>query len=109
MDGVMKEARLLQLLAFYREDPNDPFNAYALAIEYLNHDPSRSKELFELLLKDHADYLPTYYHAAQLFLQLGQEDQALKVLETGMEVAKRQNDTKTLRELRSVYDELQFG
>ncbi len=104
----MPTQRIRQLQQFYDEDPHDPFNAYALALEYLNHDHVKSRALFELLLNDHKEYLPTYYHAAKFFAESGETTRAVQVYEAGMTLAKMQNDQKALRELRSAYDEMMF-
>lgn len=63
----MDNNRLELLLQFYEEDSQDPFNAYALAMEYLNKDTAKAKVYFDTLLDEHPSYLPTYYHAAALY------------------------------------------
>ena len=93
---------------FLEEDPGDPFNAYALALEYLHYDPARTRVLFETLLEVHAGYLPTYYHAAKFFQETGDKERAISVFEKGLALARQVNDAKALRELRSAYDELMF-
>jgi tetratricopeptide (TPR) repeat protein len=101
-------SRLEQLEQFYREDPHDPFNLYGLALEYLKIEPARAKELFEILLDRHADYIPTYYHAAKLFIDMNERERAIEIYEKGIERARSSNADKALRELRSAYDELMF-
>lgn len=100
--------RLDTLLQFYKDDPNDPFNIYALAIEYQKSDPAKAMEYFNLLLHNHEGYVPTYYHAAKLFQEIGDTEKAIIIYEKGIEVAKLQNDLKAARELQSAYDELTF-
>lgn len=100
--------RLDTLLQFYKDDPDDPFNVYALAIEYQKSDIPKSLEYFNILLKDHEQYVPTYYHAAKLFQETGNVEKAIIVYEKGIAVAKSQNDSKAARELKSAYDELTF-
>ena len=46
------EERIKQLELFHQEDPNDPFIIYALAIEHLKLNKSKSRELFDLLLSN---------------------------------------------------------
>ncbi len=104
----MDMTRLQQLQQFFRDDPKDPFNIYALALEYVKHDQDQARRYFEILLKEHTQYVPTYYQAAKLFEQMGDLDAALRTLEKGMEVARNNNDRKTENELRSAYDELTF-
>jgi lipoprotein NlpI len=100
--------RLDILLQFYNDDPNDPFNSYALAIEYLKSDFTKAQHYFEKLLSEHEYYVPTYYHAAKLYQDLGEVDKAMSVYEKGIAVAKSQNDTKAAKELKSAYDEMMF-
>jgi hypothetical protein len=100
--------RLDQLLEFYKEDPTDPFNIYGLALEYLKTDITKSRELFDLLLDKHADYIPAYYHAAKLYAELNERPRAIQIYEHGIERAKRLKDPKAARELQSAYEELIF-
>lgn len=98
--------RLQQLQQFLNEDPNDPFNIYALALEYLKFDQQKSKALFDELLLKHEDYIPTYYYAGNLYLELNFADEASKILEKGIAKARAQNELKAMRELQTLYDEL---
>jgi len=93
---------------FLEEDPADPFNIYALALEYLNHDRTRSRALFETLLNHHEAYLPAYYHAAKFYQDMGERQEAIRLFEKGIDLAGKVNDRKTLRELKAAYDELMF-
>lgn len=104
----MSEQRLKTLIKFYEEDPNDPFNLYGLALEYQKIDLIKSDSLFEKLLKDFPQYVPSYYHAAKLKVELKQPEAALVIYQKGIEVAKQQNEKKAEQELRSAYDELKF-
>jgi tetratricopeptide (TPR) repeat protein len=99
---------LSQLEQFYNEEPGDPFNLYALALEYQKHDQAKASKLFDKLLSEHPSYVPSYYHAAKLFEQLDERDKAIRTYEKGIEMARKVNDQKTARELRSAYDELVF-
>ena len=102
----MNQDRLNHLLAFYKEDPNDPFNIYALANEYKTFDQQKSLQYFELLARDHENYVATYYHLGLLYIDLGLEDKAKSAFEKGIEVATRQGEMLALRELKNAYDEL---
>jgi tetratricopeptide (TPR) repeat protein len=104
----MSRARLDQLLLYYKEDPNDPFNLYALALEYQKSDLHKAREYFDLLLTKHEDYIPTYYHAAKVYQDLNEKAKAIEVYEKGIVQAKKQVNMKAARELQSAYDELMF-
>ena len=99
-------ARLNQLKQFLAEDPNDPFNLYALALEYQKIDLKKAKEIFDQLLKEHEDYIPCYYHAANLYMILEMPNEAKIILGKGILKAKQKNELKAMREMQSVYDDL---
>jgi tetratricopeptide (TPR) repeat protein len=98
--------RLAQLEEFHKEDPQDPFNIYALALEYQKSDVEKARALFDELLLHHENYIPTYFHAGNLYLSLNLATEAIKIFETGINKARQQNELKAMRELQTVYDEL---
>ncbi len=102
----MLSNRLELLKQFLEEDPNDPFNHYALATEYLKTEPSKAKEIYEYLLKNHAEYLPTYYHAGALLVEFEEYDSAQKVYLEGIELAKKTGNERALKELKGAYQML---
>ena len=99
----MNNNRLELLLQFYEEDPSDPFNAYALAMEYQNINVTKAFEYFTLLLDKHPDYLPTYYQAATLFAEMVKNKYAEELYQKGMKLALYQQNTKTYQELQRAY------
>lgn len=104
----MKPSRLDQLLEYYKAEPNDPFNVFALALEYLKTDRLETKKLFDLLLDEHDQYIPVYYHAGKFYQELGEKERAMNLYEKGIVIAKKYNDSKAARELKSALDELAF-
>jgi hypothetical protein len=103
----MNNHRLSQLLAFYEEDPTDPFNLYALALEYREAEASRAEFFFQKLLREFPDYLPTYYPAAQFFAERDDEATARVIFENGIRLAANTNQEKTGRELQAAYQQWQ--
>jgi hypothetical protein len=99
--------RIRQLEEFLEEDPTDPFNSYALALEYLKTDPKKSQQLFEDLIKNKPEYLPTYYPYAQMLIDQ-QDARADVIFKQGIDIAKRLNDLKTFKELNSAYNDWLF-
>ncbi len=97
------EDRIKQLELFLKEDPDDPFIIFALALEHLDTDKTKTRELFESLLIDHPDYVGTYYHAAALFAETGETEKAKATYEQGIKVAETIDDGHALRELKSAY------
>jgi len=99
--------RIRQLEKFLEEDPDDPFNTYALALEHVKGDKDKARSLFEKLLKEKPDYLPTYYPFAQLLIETGGEITEA-VFKQGIETARRLNDQKALKELNNAYSNWLF-
>ncbi len=104
----MNRDRIKNLEEWIKEDPNEPFNKYGLAIELAHWQPKKAATLFIELLTSHPDYLPTYYIASHFYADQGDQSLAIKILEDGIELARKQNNEKTLRELRSALEELRF-
>lgn len=104
----MNSPRIDQLKRFLEEDPNDPFNWYALALEYVKTDPQEAVRLFTKLLTEYKSYIPTYYQAGQLYLALDDPDTAADIWRTGIAEARAQQDHKAAGELQTVLDELLF-
>lgn len=99
----MKPNRLEALFALLEETPNDPFLFYGIALEYLKTDENKAISYFEKLLTDFPDYVPTYYHAAQLYSELGRRPQAQQTYEKGLQVSSAQAEHHAYKELRSAY------
>ena len=93
--------------SFYDEDPNDPFNIYALALEYVKVDTGQAGALFDRLLSEFPDYLATYYHAGALHTESGNYERAYEIYEEGIRVATAQNNTKSKSELLNAFRNLQ--
>lgn len=101
--------RIAQLEEFLRDDPEDAFTLYALALEYLKSDAKKSYEIFEGLLNKRPDYLPTYYPFAHLLIELQQADKAKAIFQQGIDAALRANDRKTHKELTSAYNDYLYS
>ena len=99
----MKTPFLEKLLSFYEEDPEDPFNVYALALEYQKINVDEARKFFEKLLTDHPEYLPTYYQAAQFFIDAEESSRAEVIFKQGIDLAVRQKNHKAQIELDRAY------
>lgn len=99
-------SRIEQLIQFIEDDPEDPFNHYALGLEYSKTDKKRALEIFQQVITHHKDYIPIYYQLAKLYEQMSQVDNAIQTFSDGIVKAREQNDLKTLRELRAGLEEL---
>ena len=98
--------RIKLLERFIKEDPSDPFNYYALGLEYAKNDEHKALDIFKQLIKDHGDYLPTYYQLAKLYEQVGQIKSALNTYNEGILIARQQKDFKTQQELMAGLEQL---
>ncbi len=103
----MNHSRIELLEKFIKEDPADPFNYYALALEYQQTNPSKAKQLFDDLLESHSGYLPVYYTAGIFYAELADESRAHEILNKGVELARSISDHKALRELQSAIQNLE--
>ncbi|WNJ16582.1 tetratricopeptide repeat protein [Pontibacter sp. G13] len=93
--------RLEQLLEFLRMDPNDPFNLYSVAYEYMQQqDIGQAQAYFLKLRQSHPDYVGTYYHLGKLYQQQDLLDEAIEVFKAGIQVAQQQKDTHSESELK---------
>jgi len=67
-----------------------------------------SKAYFDKLITNFPDYLPTYYHAANLYLELDDIEKAKKLYNKGIVLANEQGDTNTMNELQNALNTLIF-
>ena len=102
----MNQSRIDLLEKFISEDPSDPFNYYALALEYIQTNPVKAAELFEVVLINYPEYLPVYYTAGTFYAEQANDLKAQEILNKGIELAKRKSDFKALRELQSAIQNL---
>lgn len=98
--NIMQAERLNILLKFLEEEPNEPFNKYTLAMEYLKTDKNKSIELFENLLESNAEYLATYYQLAALYVENEDFENAISTYKQGIIIAQNQKNEKALKELK---------
>jgi tetratricopeptide (TPR) repeat protein len=100
--------RLEQLHQFLEDDPTDPFNIYALAIEYQKTDSAEALKLFERILHDYPNYLPVYYTLGKFYESIGNVSLASATFEAGITKAREQHEAKAQRELQSALNLLMF-
>ncbi len=100
----MNTNRLNRLLEMRTEDPKDPFLLYAIAMEYNNgNEALKALEYYELLLKEHEEYVGTYYHLAKLYESLEKRTEAEECYKKGMSIAKKLGDHHAYNELQSAF------
>jgi tetratricopeptide (TPR) repeat protein len=94
--------RISILKSFIAEEPSEPFNYYALAMELVNRDSKAAAEILLKMTVDFPDYLPTYYQLTDLQYRSGRQQEAIALAEKGIELALKQSDYKALAELRQL-------
>jgi len=104
----MNSERLTTLFSYLENDPNDAFIKYAIALEYMKHDPVKSLQWLEDLLSNHPEYLPTYYQAGKMLQANNQSEKAQNIFEKGIKLAIMQKNHLTQRELNNALNEMLF-
>ncbi len=102
----MQAERLEILLEFLKKEPSDPFNRYAVAMELMNTDREKALEHFEIVRNEHPDYLPLYYQLGAIYFENEDIQKAELTYQTGINLAEKMNNEKTLKELKGAYQQL---
>jgi tetratricopeptide (TPR) repeat protein len=99
--------RLSMLTEFLEQNPGDAFARYGLAMEYSKAGQTeQALSQFEKLLQLHPDYTNGYFMAAQTLERAGRTAEAKKMLENGIDAAKRTGNKHALSEMSAMLDEL---
>jgi len=100
---IMKN-RIEQLQEYLRDDINDSFLKYALALEYVRiKENDTAKDCFLKLIKEDKNYVASYYQLGKLYESLYEVEKAMGIYKNGIEIAKKMEDAKTLIELQEAY------
>jgi tetratricopeptide (TPR) repeat protein len=101
------EGRLQLLTQFLRENPNDSFARYGLAMEYSKAgNTKRALEEFSQLLEIDPDYTAAYFMAAQTLARAGQTEEARRMLTNGIASAARTGNGHAKAEMEAMLEEL---
>ena len=100
--------RLQILRDFITEEPENPFNYYALALELRENDPEEAAKFFDHVLEKHPDYLAAYFPSAHFFAELDELEKARRLFESGIELAEKSKEEKALKELRNAFQNFLF-
>lgn len=96
----MEQDRQALIHQMLKTNPDDPFLIYAAALEYRKQNDNESTlNMFKKLVDEHPEYLATYYQIGKLYEEMGKLEASISFYKKGREVAKKQNDLKTLSEL----------
>ncbi len=103
----MSNERISVLESFLKEDPNDAFSKYALALEYAKiQNTEMAIRLLCQIKKDQPDYLALYYQLGKFYELNSQQDNAISIYKYGIDIAQKQNNRHTLSELKQALSEI---
>ncbi|MDZ4711752.1 MAG: tetratricopeptide repeat protein [bacterium] len=101
------KSRIEQLQEFLKDDINDSFLKYALALEYVRvKENNTARDCFLKLIKEDENYIASYYQLGKLYESLNEVEKAIEIYKKGIEIAKNIKDAKTLLELQEAYNML---
>lgn len=96
----MKNSRIDNLIGMLKEEPEDVFLNYALAVEFVGEGKyEEAEKQFLKTAKLNEDYLPCYYQLGQVAEKLNKEKEALEYYYKGVDIAKKQGNNKAINEL----------
>ena len=101
------KSRIEQLQEFLKDDINDSFLKYALALEYVRvKENDIARDCFLKLIKEDKHYVASYFQLGKLYESLNEVEKAMEIYKNGIEIAKNNKDAKTLLELQEAYNML---
>jgi hypothetical protein len=107
MTSPAPNKRLLMLEKMLAAGQADSFARYALGMEYRKERRfDDAVRVFGELRAADAEYLPQYLMAGQTLIEAGRTGDAREWLESGIALARRQGNMKTLGELESALSEI---
>lgn len=99
--------RIQKIQTFLEQNPDDLFLNHALALEYIKEaDETAAQKCFEKNMNKDPAYVATYYHLGKLLERNGKTEEAIKVYETGMQMARAAKDNHSYNELQAAYEDL---
>jgi predicted Zn-dependent protease len=98
-----KKTRRQVLEEFVQKSPGDAFLRYGLAMECVSTgDAPAAIFNFDLLLKQHADYIPAYLMYGQLLVRESRPEEAKQILTTGIAAAGKKGDHHAVSEMEAL-------
>jgi Tfp pilus assembly protein PilF len=102
--------RIEILTGFLKDDPNDSFSRYALALEYIKKDQREdARREFETVRQNDPNYVATYLQLGQLYRTMGLDPEAGQAFRDGIAVARKSGDSHTEGELQGALEALSAG
>jgi tetratricopeptide (TPR) repeat protein len=104
---MSEPSRLQMLTEFLQQNPSDAFARYGLAMEHVKAGQTeQALAEFNKLLELHPDYTNGYFMAAQTLERNGRTAEARKMLENGVEAARRTGNKHALSEMIGMLEEI---
>ena len=96
-------SRITELETLLETNPDDPFIIYALAREHEKQSSTLQAILmYEHLVNTHPNYIATYYHYAKLLYEAGNRNQALALIQQGIESGLKEKDMHAVSEMKAL-------
>ena len=100
--------RIIRLKEFLEKEPEDSFLKHALALEFIKiGNLNEAKTLFINIISAKEDYIPSYYHLANLLVQQNEIEKAIEIYKKGMIECKKVGDNHSYNELQFALEELE--
>jgi hypothetical protein len=88
-----------------KNNSEDPFNYYLLALEYQKSEEiTEAKKYFNLLIHRFEKYLATYYTYANFLILLNLEQEAKEIILKGILLSQEQKNIKAEKELKQILE-----
>lgn len=101
--------KLRKLALLIKENPNDSFSKFALALEFIKiGNNNKALALFENIEENDPEYVGVYYHLGKLYAEIGENINAIETYKKGIEVSTNQQDSHSKAELQSALFELEM-
>lgn len=100
-------SRISQLEQMHRQEPQDAFVHYALAMELSRLGrPSEAVAAFTAVITEHPNYAAAYFMCGRTLEQMGRLDEAGDMYRAGISAARRGGDEHAAVEMQAALDAL---
>jgi len=96
-------SRIEQLEKMLDESPDDPFLIFALAKEYEKSEGTlQALLMYEHLVTNYPAYIATYYHYANVLHKAGNKNEAIHLLQKGVEEGTKAKEMHAVSEMKGL-------
>ncbi|MDH3650404.1 MAG: tetratricopeptide repeat protein [Saprospiraceae bacterium] len=101
-------SKIALLEQYLRDSPQDPFLHFAMAKEYEKlGDWELSLNKYLHLVREHPDYVGTYYHLGRLYMHLDKASEARATVNAGIACAEKLDDRHSASELEELLAQIE--